>query len=95
MDSQTQGSDENTNVLGGRLFPGFEVMFQWEDDSAGPMTHRTLVRFYLTDSDGRQVGPDTCARIFGTVEFLTFICGPSCGRRSSTALGRIARRAEA
>ena len=85
------GSDENTKVLGGRLFPGCEVMSHWEDDCPGPMTHRTLVRFYLADSEGRQVGPDTCARIMNAWEFLIFSCSP----RSSTALGRIVRRAEA
>jgi hypothetical protein len=91
MDNQMPASDENTKVLGGRLFQGFEVMSQWEDDSAGPMTHRTLVRFYLADCRGRQIGPDTSARIMNAWEFLIFSCSPG----SSTSLGRIVRRAEA
>jgi hypothetical protein len=91
MDNQMLGSDENTKLLGGRLFPGFEVMSHWEDDSVDPMTHRTLVRFYLADSEGRQVGPDTSARIMNSWQFLIFMCSP----RTSTALGRIVRRAEA
>ena len=44
------GSGENTKVSGGpvssELFPGWEVMSQWEDDPTDPRTHRTLVRFY-------------------------------------------------
>jgi len=59
-----------------------------------PATHRTfLVRFYTSDSEGRQVGPDTGVRLFDSLDLLIFMCSPRT--RSSTALGRIARRAEA
>ena len=53
MDNQALGSDENTKVLGGRLFPGFEVMSQWKDDPSDPTTNHTLIRFYTTDSHGK------------------------------------------
>ena len=57
-------------------------MSHWEDDSVDPMTHRTLVRFYVADSEGRQVGPDTSARIMNAWEFLIFSVRRGARRRS-------------
>jgi hypothetical protein len=64
------------------IFTGFEVVAHWEG--------HTLVRFFSTDSEGRQVGPDLSNRILNSFEFLLFMCSP--GHRG--AIAARARRVE-
>jgi hypothetical protein len=57
------------------IFPeavAFEVLGHWTE----PTTHelRTAVRFFCTDSQGREVGQDLFTRVLGSEDFLAFSC---------------------
>jgi len=92
------GSGENTKAPGAasEIFAAYDIVSQWEDDPTGSPfggeSRHALVRFFCVDSDGRQLGPDTSARIFDGPSFFAWILSRN---RNATTLGRIARWAEA
>jgi hypothetical protein len=67
--------NSSENAAGPEIFPyGFEVMGGWKDR----ITHRrkSLVRFFCTDTRGRQVGHDAFRRVFDSFDLLIFVCSP-------------------
>jgi hypothetical protein len=65
------------------IFPfGFEILGAWEDPAT--LQRKTLVRFFSTDRQGQRAGRDAYCRVFGSIDFLIFLC--SRERRSAVAI---------
>jgi hypothetical protein len=84
------------------MFARDEVIGQWEDSATRRQS--LLVRFYCADSEGNQLGPDLCFKIFDSLDYFLFACQrghvlphllPPTGVRDLIALGRPVRGTEA
>jgi hypothetical protein len=98
MDNHIARRSKNAKASGdaSEIFAAYDVVSQWDDDPTGnPFggeSRHALVRFFCVDSDGRQLGPDSSARIFDGPSFFVWLLSRN---RNATRLGRIVRWAEA